>query len=336
MVQGMLRRRLNRARVTQPGTLACLLRDRDATFAMTTNLAAGPPVVLIAGAPQPSLASELGDHRYAIAQAQTGGLAVEWARDLHPDAILLAADLPDMPRIEACRLLRADLRVGSSVPILFLCADEPSHAERVIALRAGAWGFLRSPGDAAELALQLDAYLQAKQHVDAAFAQGLIDRATALHSRMGLVRRARELGALMTRTRGSLACIVFALDTEPASVAIAHVVAQNTRASDAVGTLEPTSVTVLAPATDLVGAAKLAERVGGSLRDTALRVGYDAVANLKYAPMDPVELLGRARAAVRHGRPDPVRAWLRCFDDTRGAGPEPGTTPRASGGVALD
>src|SRR5882762_1366509 len=286
MVPHVLRRRLGRAASQARSSLACLLRQRDATFAMTTNLAAGPPVVLIAGAPQPSLASELGDHRYAIARAQTGGLAVEWARDLHPDAILLAADLPDMSRIEACRLLRADLRVGSSMPILFLCAEEPSHAERVIALRAGAWGFLRSPGDAAELALQLDAYLQAKQHVDAAFAQGLIDRATALHSRLGLVRRARELGALMTRTRGSLACIVFALDTEPASAAIAHVVTQNTRASDVVGTLEPTSVTVLAPATDLVGAAKLAERVGGSLGDAALRVGYDAVTNLKSAPMD--------------------------------------------------
>jgi DNA-binding response OmpR family regulator len=307
-------------------TLACLLRPRDATLSMTTNLAAGPPVVLIAGAPQPSLASELGDHRYAIAQAQTGALAVEWARDLHPDAVLLAADFPDMPRIEVCRLLRADLRVGSNVPILFLCADEPSPAERVIALRAGAWGFMRFPGDAAQLALQLDAYLQAKRHVDSAFAQGLIDRATALHSPMGLVRRARELGALMTRTHGSLACIVFALETEHASAAIAHVVAQNTRTSDVVGTLEPTTVTVLAPATDRVGAAKLAERVGGTLRDPALRVGYDAVANLTYAPMDPVELLARARAAVRHGRSDPARAWLRCFDGARGA----------EGGIVLD
>jgi len=122
-----------------------LLRQRDATFAMTTNLAAGPPVVLIAGAPQPSLASELGDHRYAIAQAQTGGLAVEWRGNLHPDAILLAADLPDMPRIEACRLLRADLGVSSNVPILFVCADEPSPAERVVALRAGAWASFAVP-----------------------------------------------------------------------------------------------------------------------------------------------------------------------------------------------
>src|SRR2546426_4641667 len=56
----------------------------------------------------------------------------------------LAADLPDMPRIEVCRLLRADLGVGSNVPILFVYADEPSPAERVIALRAGAWGDRKS------------------------------------------------------------------------------------------------------------------------------------------------------------------------------------------------
>jgi len=297
---------------------------------MTTQRASGLPIVLIAGAPRPSWASAVGDHPYAIAEAQTGALAVEWARDLHPDVILLDADLPDMSGIEACRLLRADLRIAPNVPILLLCTDEPSPGQRATALRAGAWGVLRSPEDPAELAPRLEAYIQANQHVDVAFTQGLIDGATGLHSRLGLVRRARELGALMTRTHGSLACIVFELDDAPASAAIAHVVTQNTRASDAVGTLDPTAVTVLAP-TDSQGAAKLAERVGSTLRDAAPRVGYDAVANLTYAPMDPAELLTRARAAVRHGRQDPTHAWLRCFDPTRAAAAEAGATPRISG-----
>jgi hypothetical protein len=43
-------------------------------------------------------------------------------------------------------------------------------------------------------------------------------------------------------------------------------------------------------------------------------VGYDAVVNLKYAPVDPVALLGRAAAAVRHGRPEPGYPWVRRFD----------------------
>ncbi len=45
-----------------------------------------------------------------------------------------------------------------------------------------------------------------------------------------------------------------------------------------------------------------------------LRVGYDAVVNLKYAPIDPVALLGRAAAAVRNGRPEPGYPWVRRFD----------------------
>src|SRR6058998_3768468 len=99
---------------------------------MTTQRASGLPIVLIAGAPRPSWASAVGDHPYAIAEAQTGALAVEWARDLHPD----------VSGIEACRLLRADLRIAPNVPILLLCTDEPSPGQRATALRAGAWGVL--------------------------------------------------------------------------------------------------------------------------------------------------------------------------------------------------
>ena len=283
----------------------------------------GLPVVLIACPGQPQLASSsaLADHRYTITQARTGTEAVDLARERPPDTIILDADLPDMSGIEACRLLRGDLHVAPGVPILIVCADEPSAEQRVTALRAGAWGFVPTPRDAAALALQLEAYVQAKWSVDHAFAEGLIDRATGVHTRVGLVRRARELGALMTRTHGSLACIVFALDTEPAGAAAASVVTRNTRASDAVGIFDPTAVAVLAPATDHTGA--------------ALRVGYDAVANLTYAPMDTLDLLARARLAVRQGRPDPVRTWLRRFDGS--SSPESGGTPRPSpSGLVLE
>ena len=297
----------------------------------------GLPVVLIAcpGQPQLTSSSALADHRYSVSQAHTGQQAIDLARERPPDTIILDADLPDMSGIEACRLLRGDLHVAPGVPILIVCADEPSAEQRVTALRAGAWGFVPTPQDAAALALQLQAYVQAKQSVDHAFAEGLIDRATGVHTRVGLVRRAREIGALMTRTHGSLACIVFALDTEPAGAAAASVVTRNTRASDAVGIFDPTAVAVLAPATDHTGAALLAERVGAALGDAALRVGYDAVANLTYAPMDTLDLLARARLAVRQGRPDPVRTWLRRFEGS--SNPESGGTPRPSpSGLVLE
>ena len=293
------------------------------------------PVVLIAGAPHPALAGALGDHRYAIAQASTGARAIEWAPDLHPDVIVLEANLPDISGVEVCRHLRADPQVGSNVPILLLWADEPSPEQRVAGSRAGAWDSMRCPSDPAELAPRLDAYIQAKQHLEVTTAQGLIDRATGLHNRLGLVRRAREIGALMTRTHGSLACIVFEFEPEPATVAIAHLVKENTRASDAVGTLEPTAIVVFAPATAAEGAAKLAERVGRVLSDAGARVGYDAATNLTYAPMDPVELLTRARAAVRQGRPDPALPWVRSLDGGRAATSETGATQRSSGASLL-
>src|SRR2546422_2131987 len=63
--------------------------------------------------------------------------------------------------------------------------------------------------------LSLETYLQAKRNIDVALA-GLMDPATGLHTRPALARRARELGALMSRARGGLACVVFALDAHAA------------------------------------------------------------------------------------------------------------------------
>src|SRR5256884_8007327 len=170
----------------------------------------GLPVVLIAcpGQSQLTSSSALADHRYSVSQAHTGQQAIDLARERPPATIILAAGLPTMSGIEACRLLRGDLHVAPGVPILIVCADEPTAEQRVTALRAGGWGCVPTRRDAAAMALQLQAYVQAKQSVDHAFAEGLIDGATGVHTRVGLVRRAREVGGLMARPHGSLACVV--------------------------------------------------------------------------------------------------------------------------------
>src|SRR5438552_2217010 len=100
---------------------------------------------------------------------------------------------------------------ATRVPILIIATDKPTPEQRVAALRAGAWDFVRHPGDPEEVALKLQTYVQAKRNIDVAFAEGLIDPATGLHSRPGLARRARELGALMARTHGALARVVVML-----------------------------------------------------------------------------------------------------------------------------
>jgi hypothetical protein len=45
-----------------------------------------------------------------------------------------------------------------------------------------------------------------------------------------------------------------------------------------------------------------------------LRAGYDAVANLSYAPIDPVELIHRAAIAVHNGQTESALTWLRRYE----------------------
>src|SRR4029077_21107970 len=232
--------------------------------------------------------------------------------------------------IDACRLLHSDLRIGHSVPTLILAPNKPTPEQRVAALRAGVWDFLPYPPDPAELLLSLETYLQAKRNIDVALA-GLVDPATGLHTRSALARRARELGALMARARGGLACVVFAVEADPADPKAGSVVARSARVSDVVGTLSPTEFAVLAPGTDHAGAVNLAHRIGDALGDGgSVNGGYDPVPNLKYSPIDPVPLLLRATTAVRTGTPEPGCAWMRRFDEAKAAAPEAGSAQRTT------
>ena len=285
------------------------------------------PVVLIAVGRDRSLARLLNPTAYTVLEFSTGARALERARDTRPDVIILDSELSDLTGLEACRLFRGEPHIGRNVPILLLTSGRPTPEQRVTALRAGVWDFVGYPGDPDELALKLETYVQAKRNIDVTLAEGLFDPGTGLHSRPGLARRARELGALMARHHGALACVVFQVETTPADPRAGHLVAQTARVCDVVGSLGPGEFAVLAPGTSDAGAIRFAQRVASALtaspgggRENAvtpgpgLRVGYDAVVNLKYAPIDPVALLGRAAAAVRNGRPEPGYPWVRRFD----------------------
>ena len=145
----------------------------------------------------------------------------------------------------------------------------------------------------------------------------------------------------MARARGGLACVVFALDADPADPKAGSIVVRSARVSDVVGTLSPTEFAVLAPGTDRAGAVKLAQRIGGALLEVvgasgsspaarALQIGYDAVPNLKYSPIDPLALLLRATTAVRTGTPEPGCSWMRRFDESNATAPEAGAAPRTT------
>ena len=310
----------------------------------------GLPLVLLAGNGQEAtrwLRGLLEGGGYAVLQERTGQHALDRARTTEPDVILVDAELPDMPGVELCRTLRADPRVSSSTPILLTIRDAATRAQRLAALRAGAWECIAPPHDADEILLKIGAYVHAKLDADRARTDGLLDAATGLYNRQGLARRARELGSQAFREHGPLACVVLALDVEPGEPAsqpqggtslgrYVQAIKSAARLSDVIGRLSATEFAVLAPGTDAGGARRLAERLassvsattvapaagGGAAAPVRVRCGYEAVANVGYAPIEPVDLLVRAAAAVRTGRAD-SGGWLRCFDE--GANPTPST-----------
>ncbi len=58
------------------------------------------------------------------------------------------------------------------------------------------------------------------------------------------------------------------------------------------------------------------------LAQLRVRCGYEAVANVGYAPIEPVDLLVRASTALRTGRAE-GGSWLRRFDDGASTTPTP-------------
>jgi PleD family two-component response regulator len=301
----------------------------------------GLPLALLAGGREDSthwLRSLLESGGYAVLRERSGSNALERARSTEPDVIVVDAALPDMSGIELCRALSADPRISISTPIILSILEPASRAQRLAALRAGAWECLAPPHDAEEIVLKIDAFVRAKLDADRARAEGLLDPATRLYNLQGLVRRARELGSQAFRQHGPLACVVLAVDVEPTDPAASpvpaetpnwasrwvHALTSAARRSDVVGRLSPSEFAVLAPGTDATGARRLAERLAGSIQtDTRavpatpprIRGGYEAVANVGYAPIEPVDLLIRASAALRTGKAEAGAAgWLRRFE----------------------
>jgi PleD family two-component response regulator len=306
----------------------------------------GLPLVLLAGERDTQWLERLVEAGgYAVMRERTGRHALQRAHATQPDAIIVEAELPDMTGAELCGALRKDIAVAVSTPILLCVAEAITRETRLGALRAGAWECVAPPHDADEILLKLDAFVHAKLDGDRARAEGLLDSATGLYNRQGLARRARELGSQAFRQHGALACVVLALDADPGDptrIISAPAVARGAQAlkaaarlSDVIGRLTPAEFAVLAPDTDAAGARRLAERLGPRVdaalaadpgatepaaagrslpsRPPRVRCGYEAIGNVGYAPIEPVELLVRAATALRTGRAE-AGDWIRRFE----------------------
>jgi DNA-binding response OmpR family regulator len=106
-----------------------------------------------------SLTEQLQLHgEYSVLEAETGQKALETARRLTFDTILLDVGLPDMDGRELCRLLR---RNNVRSPILMLTAAD-SDADEILGLDAGANDYIAKPFRLSVLLARLRAQL--RQH----------------------------------------------------------------------------------------------------------------------------------------------------------------------------
>jgi CheY-like chemotaxis protein len=89
---------------------------------------------------------------YRFAEASDGFVAVELARELDPDAIVLDLMLPRLSGLEVLAELKRDERLRS-IPVLVMTAWNDTEEA---ALAAGATGFVTKPFDPDDLKLAVE------------------------------------------------------------------------------------------------------------------------------------------------------------------------------------
>ncbi len=104
---------------------------------------------------QETLAYNLERQGYNVETVSDGHAALEGARKLHPDLIVLDLMLPILDGFEVCRIIRHE----SNVPILILTARD-DEIDRVIGLEMGADDYLTKPFSMREFLARVKAQLR--------------------------------------------------------------------------------------------------------------------------------------------------------------------------------
>src|SRR5688572_9374486 len=102
-----------------------------------------------------TLAYNLQKEGYVVEAVGDGRSALESARRLKPDLLVLDIMLPELDGFEVCRILRKEM----STPILMLTARD-DEIDRVVGLEVGADDYLTKPFSMRELIARVKAQLR--------------------------------------------------------------------------------------------------------------------------------------------------------------------------------
>ena len=104
---------------------------------------------------QETLVYNLKHQGYEVETANDGQTAIDKAKQINPDLILLDIMLPGIDGFEVCRILRKDM----SVPILMLTARD-DEIDRVVGLEVDADDYLTKPSSMRELIARVKVLLR--------------------------------------------------------------------------------------------------------------------------------------------------------------------------------
>ena len=273
-----------------------------------------------------SVESVLELNGFTVLRVAGGRRALDLARRVNPDAVLLDDSLTEMGGVEVCRALRDDPLFDHSIPVFVTSPAPASNRVRLAAYEAGAWDFCSQPLDIETLLLKLNTYVRARRRLEDVQATALIDPLTGLYSVYGLQQWAEQLGARASRNHEPFACLAITSNTvvdgpasgKPASTELAYmadVCRAQSRKSDVVGYVGESRFAILAPNTDESGARQFVDRLQRAVTKTSasatiemdqpfagLHAGFYAVPDFSAAGVDAHEVVRRAKAALQHAQ----------------------------------
>jgi PleD family two-component response regulator len=282
------------------------------------------PLVLIASHGEwvgRSVESVLELNGYAVLRVDGGRRALDLARHVSPDVLILDTALSEIDGIKVCRALTDDPLFDHCTPIFITAPAPASNRVRTEAFEAGAWDFLTQPVDIESVLLKMATFLRARRRILDVQSASLIDPQTGLYSAQGLLHWAAQLGARASRNHEPFACVVVTSNAaadagaggKPVSAALSYMAdlcRAKSRKSDVVGYVGESRFAILAPGTDETGARQFVGRLQRALErsapaaepvaQAALHAGFYAAADFGASGVDAREVVGRAEAALQH------------------------------------
>ena len=254
---------------------------------------------------------------WRVVRASTGLRTLQFVEETSPDIVIIRDDLEDTDPVDLCAALRETRQIGLVTPIVVVATDA-ARSQHVAALRAGAWDYAVQPLDAESFIIGIGNLARARRQVEQLARAALVDGETGLYNHLGIARRAEEVEADTRRRHAPVSCVVFAPEapqkngTTDVTAKVGALLRRRGRGSDVIGRLD-NFVAVIAPFTGADGAARMAVRLRGIIREMAdgsaehpvrVRAAFVAADDFARSTLNISEMLQRAQDALRRAPAD--------------------------------